>query len=64
MSKDIYIFDISRSTEVADIFSMVEDARADSTLTPADQEEVALYGRRRVSQLNAESVGPQKARWP
>lgn len=64
MSKDIYIFDISRSTSVPDIFSLVQDARADNTLTSEEQQEVALYGRRRVAQLNADAVGPQKSRWP
>jgi hypothetical protein len=63
MTKDIYILDISRSTAVQDIFSMVLDAGADRDLTPAEQTEVKLYGDRRMSQLNAEAVGPQTPRW-
>ena len=64
MTKDIYIFDISRCTSVRDIFSMVSDARADLDLTPAEQVEVELYGERRACQLNTEVAGPQTPRWP
>lgn len=63
MTKDIYIFDISRCQSVRDIFSMVQDARADIDLTPAEQDEVNLYGCRRASQINAEAAGTQTPRW-
>lgn len=64
MTKDIYIFDISRATSASDIHSLILDASADITLTPAEQEEVKLYGNRRFAQLNAQAAPAQKPRWP
>lgn len=64
MSKDIYIFDISRCDNVPAIFSIVQDAQADISLGLDEQEEIKLYGDRRMSQLNSAAAGLQKPRWP
>ena len=62
MSRDIYIFEISRAEDGEAIRSLVADANADDSLFATDKEEIGQAAQSRFAGLNAQCVNT-RPRW-
>jgi hypothetical protein len=63
MTETFYLLQVSEATEVKRLFGIDQEAGMDNALSLSEYLRIGIAVNQRMSELNAQAVGPQTPRW-